>query len=189
MVACTRILQSFLSKNTRSVLPSLAAARVTRSGPPSLWRHGPSHKARARHGGTHVTRVTRHAQRPARLRLTRPGPSHSQRSAVHSPPRSPQPESLAAASRPQPARASLAAARDNRSCPPSPAAGRHGSHSQRPAVTRRSSPQSPRPSHLLRPVSLQWRRGPPSLAAARLTDSVTRRRLGAKAEIYVVVRI
>ena len=37
----------FLSKKTRSGPSSLAAARVTRSGPPSLWRHhrrhGPSH--------------------------------------------------------------------------------------------------------------------------------------------------
>ena len=44
LVACARNLQNFLSKNTSSGPPSLAAARVIRSGPPSLWRHGrPSH--------------------------------------------------------------------------------------------------------------------------------------------------
>ena len=77
-------------------------------------------KARAR--GTHVTRVTRHAQRPARLRLTRPGPSHLQRPAVHSPPgpRLPQPETLAAARRHQPRAVTVV----TRSGPPSLGAAR-----------------------------------------------------------------
>ena len=72
---------------------------------------------------------------------------------------------------------------------PKPAAGRHSSHSRWPAVTRHSPPQSTRPRHSPRPVSLGWRRGPPLLAAARLAASVTRRSRGAKAEVYVVARI
>ena len=69
---------------------------------------------------------------------------------------------------------------------PPPAAGRHGSHSPRPAVTRRSPPQSARLRHSPRPVSLGWRRAPPLLATARLTDSVTSRRRCAKAKAYIV---
>ena len=90
---------------------------------------------------------------------TRSGPSHSQRLAV------------------------------TRRCLPQPAAGSHCSHSQRPAITRCSQPQSPRHTHSPLPVSLRWRSGPPLLAAACLTDSVTRSCRGAKAEVYVVIRI
>ena len=63
------------------------------------------------------------------------------------------------------------------------------SHSLLPAVTRRSPPQSTQPSHSPRPVSLQWRGGPPLLATAHLTDSVTRHCRCAKAEVYAIVRI
>ena len=158
------------------------AARVTRSNPPSLWRHG----GMARLGVTQARAA----------RGTYCDPSHSSRAAAsqaHSPP----PESPAVARHPSISTARLARRSPShsqqpavtRSGLPTPAAGRHSSHSQWPAVTRHSPPQSTRPRHSPRPVSLGWRRGPPLLAAARLTDSVTRRRSGAKAEVYVVARI
>ena len=139
----------------------------------AMARHsGPARVARGSYCARH-----REAQRQARL--IRPGPSHTQQPAVH---HSRQP-------------ASLAAARITRRGPPSPAAARRHRPRAVTVVTRRGPPSlaaaasSTRPSHSQRPVSLRWRRGPPSLATARLTDSVTRRCRGAKAEVYVVVRI
>ena len=92
-MACARISQNFLSKNTRSGPPSLAAARAW-SHSDAMARLGVTQAQLAQHEKLTVTRVTvtRHAQRQARL--TRPGPSHSPRPAVH---HSPQPASLAAA--------------------------------------------------------------------------------------------
>ena len=145
---------------------------------------------------SHSDAMTRHSGPARAARGTYCDPSHSSRTAT-SPAHSPRPESLAAARR-----SSLSTARLARRSPshsqrpavtrsglPKPAAGRHSSRSQRPAVTRHSPPQSTRPRHSPRPVSLGWRRGPPLLAAARLAASVTRRRRGAKAEVYVVARI
>ena len=112
-------------------------------------------------------------------------PSHSLLTAA-SPAHSPRPESIAAArstarlARRSPSHSQLPAITGG--APPTPAAGRHGSHSPRPAITRRSPP---RPIHSLRPASFRWRRCPPSLAAARLTDSVTRHS-GTQAVVYVV---
>ena len=112
--------QSFLSKNTRSGSPSLAAARVTllRHGPTQTRSHsGPARAARRTycdpsHSSRTAASPAHHSPRPESFRLTHPGPSHSQRPAVH---HSPQPASLAAAR-----------VRVTRSGPPSPAAGRRG---------------------------------------------------------------
>ena len=132
---------------------------------PAITRRGQSHtltpwpvtQARlAQHVELTVTRVTTHSGQPGSLAPARVTRSSPQSITLLSPPRSPQPESLAAARR----------------------------HPQRPAATCRGPPQSTRPRHSPRPVSLECRSGPPLLAAARLTDSVTRRRSGAKAEVY-----
>ena len=140
--------------------------------------------------------MARHSGPACAARGTYCDPSHSSRTAT-SPAHSPRPESLAAARRSSLSTACLARCSPSHSqlpvvtcrCPPPPAAGHHCSHSPLPAVTRRSLPQSTLPSHSPRPVSLLWRSGPPLLATSSLTDSVTRRCRGAKAEVYVVVRI
>ena len=170
--SCTRLLRVTPSfslyrfVNQSQAGPSCDASTRSHLGPaPSRAARGtycdPSLQA---HRPARLTRpggVTRAARSPSlsSARPARRSPIHSQRPAV------------------------------TRRCLPPPAAGRHGSHSPRPAVTRCSPPQSTLPRHLKRPVSLGWRCGPPLLAAARLTDSVTRRRSGAKAEVYVVARI
>ena len=152
--------------NHRQAFPS--------SGCDAMARLGVTQARLAQHVELTVTRVTTHSGQPGSLapaRVTRSSPPFI---TLHSPPRSPQPKSLAAA----------------RPHPPRPAAGRHGNHSPRPAaVTRSSPPQSTRPSHSQRPVSLRWRSCQPLLATASLTDSVTCRCSCAKAEVYVVVRI
>ena len=129
-----------------------------------------------------VTRVARHTQRPARL--TRPGPSHSQRPAVHHSPLSPARLARSSPSHSQRPAVHHSPARLARSSP---------SHSQRPAINRRGPPSPAAASrHRPRAVTVVTRRGPPSLAAAasaRLTDSVTRRRGGTKAVVYLQVAV
>ena len=137
----------------------------------------------AQHVELTVTRVTRHAQLPARL--TRP-------------------ESLAVARRPTvhhfPQPSSLAAAPVTRSSPPSTAAaGRHRPHLPRAVtVVTRSGPPSLAAARLNRhcPVTCSSQSHSDGAAArlrspqpARLTDSVTRSCSSAKAEVYAVVQI
>ena len=100
-VACARISQNFLSKNTCSSPTSLAAARVT------LWRHGPSLRPCSSSTSnllwpkSLITHSDKHCSFAPAL-VTRSSPPFI---TLHSPPLSPQPESLAAARRhpPRPA--------------------------------------------------------------------------------------